>query len=74
MDINAAKIELIQIVLDLDDAELIVKAIQFLKNEQTDFYDELSEDEKLEIQYGLEQLDRGERISWEDFKERRLKK
>ena len=70
MDINDAKIELLKIVLDLEDADIIQGAIQFLKNEQTDFYDQLTEDEKLEVRYGIDQLDRGKSISWEDFRKK----
>jgi len=33
-------------------------------NTEKDFYDEFTEDQKLEIQYAIKQLDRGEKISW----------
>ncbi|TRW25297.1 hypothetical protein FMM05_08315 [Flavobacterium zepuense] len=71
MDIQASKIELAKMILDLEDSKLIEKVRKLITKEKKDFYDELSEDEKLEVRYGIEQLDRGEKISWEDFKIRR---
>ncbi|KGO93248.1 hypothetical protein [Flavobacterium subsaxonicum] len=70
MDIQASKIELAKMILDLEDSKLIEKVRKLLTKEKKDFYDEFTEDQKLEIQYGIEQLDRGERISWEDLKKR----
>lgn len=71
MDIQASKIELAKMILDLEDSKLIEKLRKLVIKEKKDFYEEFTEDQKLEIQYGIEQLDRGERISWEDFKLRR---
>lgn len=66
MDIQASKIELAKMILDLDDSKLIEKVRKLITKEKKDFYDELSEDQKLEIQFGIDQLDRGEKVSWED--------
>jgi len=71
MDIQASKIELAKMILDLEDSKLIEKLRKLVIKEKKDFYDEFTEDQKLEIQYGIEQLDRGEKVSWEDFKLRR---
>ncbi|MXN90859.1 hypothetical protein GR160_06430 [Flavobacterium sp. Sd200] len=70
MDIQASKIELAKMILDLEDSKLIEKVRKLITKEKRDFYDELTEDQKLEVQYGIEQLDRGERISWEDLKKK----
>jgi hypothetical protein len=71
MDIQASKDELVKLILDLEDSKLIEKLRKIITKEKKDFYDEFTEDEKLEIQYGIEQLDKGESISWIDFKTRR---
>lgn len=71
MDIQASKEELVKLILDLEDSKLIEKVRKLLIKEKKDFYDDYSEDEKLEIQYGIEQLDRGQSMSWEDFKNRK---
>lgn len=70
MDIQASKIELVKMILDLEDSKLIEKVRNLLTKEKKDFYDEFTEDQKLEIQYGIEQLDRGEKVSWEEVYKR----
>ena len=71
MDIQASKEEVVKMILALEDSKLIEKVRKLLTKEKKDFYDEFTEDQKLEIQYGIEQLDRGQSITWEDFKKRR---
>lgn len=71
MDIQASKIEIAKMILDLEDSKLIEKIRKILIKEKKDFYDEFTEDQKLEIQYGIEQLDRGESMSWEEFRAKR---
>lgn len=70
MDIQASKIELVKMILDLEDSKLIEKVRKLLTTEKKDFYDEFTEDQKLEIQYGIEQLDRGDKVSWEEVYKR----
>lgn len=70
MDIQASKIEIAKMILDLEDSILIEKVRKLLIKEKKDFYDEFTEDQKLEIQYGIEQLDRGEKVSWEEVYKR----
>ncbi|KOS06493.1 hypothetical protein AM493_10940 [Flavobacterium akiainvivens] len=70
MDIQTSKIEVAKMVLDLEDSKLVEKVRKLINKERKDFYDEFTEDQKLEIQYGIEQLDRGESISWEDLKKK----
>jgi len=70
MDIQASKEELVKMIYDLEDSKLIDKLRKLVIKEKKDFYDKFTEDQKLEIQYGIEQLDRGERISWEDLKKK----
>ncbi|WP_116787085.1 hypothetical protein [Flavobacterium psychrotrophum] len=70
MDIQASKIELVKMILDLEDSKLIEKVRNLLTKEKKDFYDEFTEDQKLEIQYGIEQLDRGEKVPWEEVYKR----
>ncbi|NDI97674.1 hypothetical protein GWA97_01115 [Flavobacterium sp. LaA7.5] len=67
MDIQTSKIELVKMILELEDSKLIEKVRTLIVKEKRDFYNDLSEDEKLEIRYGLEQLERGEKTSWEEI-------
>lgn len=67
MDTQTSKIELAKLILELEDPELINKIHNLLLDENSSFRKSLSEFEKEEINLGLEQLNRGERISVEDF-------
>jgi hypothetical protein len=67
MDTQATKIELAKLILDLDDPKLIQKIQKLLMDESSSFRKSLTDYEKEEIKLGLEQLNRGERTSMEDF-------
>ena len=67
MDIQTSKIELAKIILELEDPKLINKVHKLLMDENSTFRKSLSEHEKEEIELGIKQLNRGERISFEDF-------
>ena len=67
MNIQAIKLELVKLILELENPALIKKISKLLTEETSDFYDTLSAAEKEEIQLGLKQLDRGERVAFNDF-------
>lgn len=67
MDTKATKIELAKLILDLDDPKIIKKIHKLLMDESSSFIKSLTEFEKEEIKLGLEQLNRGERTSVEEF-------
>jgi len=67
MDTQASKIELARLILELEDPKLINKIRELLLDESSRFRKSLTEEEKEEIELGLEQLNQGERISFEDF-------
>ena len=67
MDTQASKIELAKLILKLEDPKLINKIRELLLDESSRFRKSLTEEEKEEIELGLEQLNQGERISFEDF-------
>lgn len=67
MNIKESKIELIKLILDTDDDKLIKKAINFIQNEKSDFWNELSSSEQAEIKEGIEQLNRGKRKPYKEI-------
>jgi hypothetical protein len=67
MDLQATKIELAKFILNIESAELIEKLKDFLLKEKKDFWDELSLAEQQEINKGIIELDKGERISFDDY-------
>ncbi len=67
MDIQTTKLELLKIILENENSEFIQRVADFVKKEKNDFWDELSLSEQEEIKSGIQELDRGERISYESF-------
>lgn len=66
MDIRASKIELVKIILNIDNSDFIQKLTEFIKNEKSGFWNELSPTQQIEIKKGIEELDSGKRISYSD--------
>lgn len=67
MDIQASKIELAKLILNIESPALITKIKELLTKETGDFWLTLSESEKEEINFGINQLDQGLRVSIDDF-------
>lgn len=66
MDIKTYKIELVKMILNIDNDNFIKKVTDFINNEKSDFWNELTESEQAEIKKGIEQLDNGKRTSFKD--------
>ncbi len=66
MDIKASKIELVKMILNIDSIEFIKKVTDYINNEKEDFWNDLSASEKKEIKRGIEELEKGQRISYDD--------
>jgi hypothetical protein len=67
MDLQTSKLELVKLIVNIENQNLIDKLIRVLKSEQEDFWLELTELEKQEIDLGIKQLNSGKRISLDDF-------
>jgi hypothetical protein len=67
MDLQSSKLELVKLIVNIDNKKVIDKILKVLKSEKEDFWFELSEREQQEIKYGIQQLESGRRISFEDF-------
>lgn len=67
MDIQTSKIELVKLILDIDNTEFFQKVSNFIKNENSDFWNDLSLAEQKEIRNGIDDLDKGSRIAYSDF-------
>ena len=70
MDIQTSKIELAKLILSIDNQTVLDKIIDILKSEEGDFWNDLSDEAKEEINIGIKQLDSGKRISINDFLKR----
>ena len=67
MAIQTTKIELVKVILAIENNDLIQKVADFIKKEKTDFWNELSLTEQNEIKEGIEELNRGKRVSYDSF-------
>lgn len=67
MDIQTSKIELVKLILNIENSDFIQKVSDFIKNEKSDFWNELSVSEQNEIRKGIKDLDEGKRIEFSDF-------
>ncbi len=67
MDIRTTKLELLKTILETENTDFIQRIADFVKKEEVDFWDELTLSEQTEIKQGIEELDKGKRISYESF-------
>ena len=67
MDIRTTKLELLKTILETENTDFIQRIADFVKKEKVDFWDELSLSEQTEIKQGIEELDKGKRVSFESF-------
>ena len=71
MDIQTSKIELVKMILNIENNEFIHRVTDFIKkNEKTDFWNDLSLSEQKEIKEGIEDLNKGDRIAYNEFLEK----
>tara|TARA_R110000744_G_scaffold279227_1_gene391486 strand:+ start:1243 stop:1461 length:219 start_codon:yes stop_codon:yes gene_type:complete len=66
MDIKTSKIELVKMILNIENDNFIKKVTDFINNEKSDFWNELSESEQAEIKKGIKQLEDGKRTSFSE--------
>lgn len=67
MDMQTTKLELLKLILENENSEFIKRLADFVKQEKTDFWTELSQNEQAEIKSGIAELDEGKRVSYESF-------
>ena len=68
MNIEATKIELAQLLLNTDDVSILNKIKSIFKTEKKDWWDELSDFQKEQIEIAEREIENGEVVSWEEVK------
>lgn len=63
MDIQSEKLQLIEWLARLKDRRTLKRFITLKKEQEKDWWDQLSKEEKMEIEDGLAQADRGEVVA-----------
>ena len=69
MDIQATKIELMQLLLNTKKEKVLVRIKEVFEQEGVDFWNELSLEDQTAINEGLEQLDNEQYVSHESVRE-----
>ena len=67
MNIQLEKLELIKLLAETNDESIITSIKNIFNSEKKDWWDELSEEQKFEIEDGESQIKRGEFILFEDL-------
>ena len=67
MNIQTSKIELVKMILNIENDKFIEKIKEFIKQEKVDFWNELSLSEQKEIERGINELNRGKKVEFNDF-------
>lgn len=66
MDIQAEKLNLIKWLTEVEEPSVIERFIALKNQQSADWWDEISEEHKAEIEEGIAQADRGEVFSHEE--------
>ena len=68
MNIQAEKIELVKMILETDNPSILSSIKKMLKREsKKDFWDTLPQSQREEIMKGIEEIENGEIIDFDDF-------
>ncbi|MGX1023143.1 hypothetical protein [Flavobacterium sp. CS20] len=67
MDIQATKLQLVKTILENENSEFILKIADFVSKEKADFWNKLNTSEQQEIKQGIQELNDGERVSYQSF-------
>jgi predicted transcriptional regulator len=63
MSLQAEKLDILQTILNTDDAELISDVKALLYDRKGDWFDELNEDQQKDVLEGIAQADSGKTVS-----------
>ena len=67
MDIQLEKIELMKLLKETENPSVIMAIKEIFKKEKTDWWNELSEEQKDEIELGEKQIEKGEFVTFEEM-------
>jgi predicted transcriptional regulator len=67
MDIQFEKSELMKKLAETNDISIIEAIATIFKSEKKDFWDELTQEQRDEIEEGERQIERGEFVDFEEF-------
>ena len=72
MDIQLEKLELIKMLAETDDQSIIESVKKIFSSNKKDFWEELSQEQKFEIEESEREYERGEYVNFEDVMKKYL--
>lgn len=70
MGIQLDRLEVINMLKEINDPSIIKAVKKMLTKEKKDWWDELTNEQKQDLELGLKQFERGEVVSYESILER----
>ena len=70
MNIEAIKLELMQLLLNTTSESTLIKIRRIYQEDSTDWWMEMSLEEKVEVEEGLKQIEKGEVVNHENVMKR----
>jgi hypothetical protein len=67
MNIQTVKIELLKMIINTDNPSVLEKIMRIFQNEKQDFWSNLSKEDQEEILAGIDELDKGEKYSYDEI-------
>jgi TRAP-type C4-dicarboxylate transport system substrate-binding protein len=67
MNIQLEKLELIKMLLETNDESVINSIKTIFKSENKDWWEELSEEQRFEIEEAEKEIEKGEYVNFEEF-------
>ncbi|EMY3584771.1 hypothetical protein [Flavobacterium psychrophilum] len=67
MNIQLEKLEIIKMLVETNDSSIIESIKKIFKSEKKDSWEELSDEQKIEIEEGERQIEKGEFFYYEDI-------
>ncbi|HGE5775521.1 TPA: hypothetical protein ACGGHC_002352 [Flavobacterium psychrophilum] len=67
MNIQLEKLEIIKMLVETNDSSMIESIKKIFKSEKKDSWEELSDEQKIEIEEGERQIEKGEFFHYEDI-------
>ncbi|CAD0001571.1 MULTISPECIES: hypothetical protein [Flavobacterium] len=70
MDIQLEKLELIKLLVDTEDPTILKSIRKIFKKEQKDWWDDLTDEQKEDLELSMQEFERGEVVGYESILKR----
>ncbi|WP_163409064.1 hypothetical protein [Flavobacterium ajazii] len=70
MDIQLEKLELIKLLAETENPDILKSIRKIFKKEQKDWWDDLTDEQKEDLELSMQEFERGEVVSYESILKR----